>query len=181
MEIEKYPEISEKEYEMAVWISGLSLYSKDLKEIADIMGKTPKETRDYYMDMVKAYNGRRYLPRPAENGLTKSKSVQRFFASILGVSILVIGIFIMIGITTLFPPTSGEGNDVPVNKASNVLVEQETKEVETGDFVASKNSDVFHRENCHYVDQIYKGNIVYYKNRESAIAAGKSPCSVCKP
>lgn len=183
MEHEKYNEEEKQRYEFALQVSGMSLYSKELKEISDMMGKTPKETRDFFTDEVKKYNQRRYSQKPEENDFTQSRPVQRFFASILGVSILVIGIFIMIGIITLFPSPSGGGNDSPVNKASAVLVEPGSKEAkkETGSFVASKNSDKFHRKSCQYVDQIYKGNIVYYKNRESAIAAGKSPCSVCRP
>lgn len=123
------------------------------------------------------------IPKPEENKSTKSRPVQRSFASVPGVSILAIGIFIMFGITALFPPSSRGENEPPVNKTSVVLVEPKPKEEkkETGEFVASKNSDKFHRKSCQYVDQIYESNIVYYKNRESAIKAGKSPCSVCMP
>lgn len=123
------------------------------------------------------------IPTKEENKPTNSRPSQKFFASVPGVSILAIGIFIMFGITALFPPSSGGENEPPVNKTSAVLVEPKPKEEkkETGDFVASKNSDKFHKKSCQYVDQIYEGNIVYYKNRESAIKAGKSPCSVCMP
>jgi methylphosphotriester-DNA--protein-cysteine methyltransferase len=48
-------------------------------------------------------------------------------------------------------------------------------------FVASKESNLFHKSTCQYVKQILEKNRVYFMTREEAIKAGKSPCSVCKP
>lgn len=48
-------------------------------------------------------------------------------------------------------------------------------------YVASRESDKYHRISCHYVDNILPKNKVYYYTKESAKRAGKSPCSVCKP
>ncbi len=48
-------------------------------------------------------------------------------------------------------------------------------------FVASKNSDVFHRANCESAAKIAAKNLVRYATREEAIEAGKKPCDECNP
>jgi hypothetical protein len=48
-------------------------------------------------------------------------------------------------------------------------------------YVASKNSQVFHRPNCRSAKRISPENIVGYNNRDDAIKAGKRPCKVCSP
>lgn len=48
-------------------------------------------------------------------------------------------------------------------------------------YVASKNSEIFHRSTCSSAARIATGNIVGYKSRQEAIEAGKKPCKRCKP
>jgi PKD repeat protein len=48
-------------------------------------------------------------------------------------------------------------------------------------YVASANSDVFHRLNCSYVAQIELENRIYFDTREAAIGSGRRPCSRCNP
>ena len=48
-------------------------------------------------------------------------------------------------------------------------------------YIASKESDVYHRATCEYVDAILERNRTYYLSEESAVADGKIPCSVCRP
>jgi len=48
-------------------------------------------------------------------------------------------------------------------------------------YVASKNSKVFHKPECHWARRILPKNLVGYKSREEAIEAGKRPCKQCKP
>jgi hypothetical protein len=48
-------------------------------------------------------------------------------------------------------------------------------------FVGSKSSVVFHKPDCTSVKSILPKNLVYYKTRDEAIAAGKRPCLKCKP
>jgi len=48
-------------------------------------------------------------------------------------------------------------------------------------FVASKNSDVFHKASCSSVKRISPNNLVSYATRDEAIAAGKKPCQRCNP
>jgi hypothetical protein len=52
--------------------------------------------------------------------------------------------------------------------------------VETN-FVASKNSQVFHKPSCPFAQKIASKNRVSYSSREEAIAAGKRPCKSCNP
>lgn len=48
-------------------------------------------------------------------------------------------------------------------------------------YVASVNSNIFHRSSCDYVDSILEENRTYYLSKLRAIIDGKQPCSVCMP
>jgi len=48
-------------------------------------------------------------------------------------------------------------------------------------FVASKSSDVFHRSDCRWAQNISGDNRLGYKTREEALDSGKRPCKSCKP
>jgi hypothetical protein len=48
-------------------------------------------------------------------------------------------------------------------------------------FVASKNSQVFHKASCASAKRISPNNLVSYATRDEAIAAGKKPCERCNP
>lgn len=48
-------------------------------------------------------------------------------------------------------------------------------------YVASKNSKVFHKSDCVWVQRIAPKNMVYYKTRDEAVNDGKRPCKTCKP
>ena len=48
-------------------------------------------------------------------------------------------------------------------------------------YVASRNSEVFHRAGCQWAAKISPGNLIGYRTRENAIQAGKRPCAECKP
>ena len=49
------------------------------------------------------------------------------------------------------------------------------------EYVASKNSQVFHKPGCRWAENISENNLVRYDSREEAIKAGKRPCKSCKP
>lgn len=51
---------------------------------------------------------------------------------------------------------------------------------ETGEFCASKNSDVFHFQRCRYVQNIDKTNMIYFQNECEADVFGYTMCSVCR-
>jgi hypothetical protein len=48
-------------------------------------------------------------------------------------------------------------------------------------YVASKNSKVFHRPECSSTAKISPNNLIGYDNRADAIESGKRPCKRCKP
>jgi hypothetical protein len=48
-------------------------------------------------------------------------------------------------------------------------------------FVASNNSEVFHRAGCRGAARIASTNLLRYSGREEAIQDGKKPCAECKP
>lgn len=50
-----------------------------------------------------------------------------------------------------------------------------------GTFIASRNSDIFHKANCSSAKRISANNLVSYATREEAITAGKKPCQRCNP
>ena len=49
------------------------------------------------------------------------------------------------------------------------------------EYVASKNSKVFHTPDCSSAQRIKPKNLVGYNSRAQAIQAGKRPCKICKP
>lgn len=48
-------------------------------------------------------------------------------------------------------------------------------------FIASKSSEVFHRPDCRWAQNISGDNLIGYKTREEAVESGKRPCKSCKP
>ncbi len=81
------------------------------------------------------------------------------------------------------------------NKSSEIATQPKTEQASTSTidpigvansissypFVASKNSEIFHKSTCPSAKRIAVGNIVGYKTRQEAIEAGKRPCKRCKP
>lgn len=51
----------------------------------------------------------------------------------------------------------------------------------TGEFLASAQGKAFHRTSCEWAKKISAANLVKYKTRDEAMAAGKKPCSGCTP
>ncbi len=73
----------------------------------------------------------------------------------------------------------------PRRQSRQVTVEKETKpakqEIAEAKFVASRNSEVFHKANCPSAKRISPNNLVSYATRDEAISAGKKPCQRCNP
>ena len=61
--------------------------------------------------------------------------------------------------------------------AQAVRQTQATKDV----YVASKNSEIFHKPGCRWAQNISDDNLVTYNSREEAIKNGKRPCKSCNP
>ena len=51
----------------------------------------------------------------------------------------------------------------------------------TDGYVASKNSQVFHKADCKSAAKISAKNLIHYSTRDEAIQAGKKPCHECNP
>lgn len=77
-------------------------------------------------------------------------------------------------------PGTGVGD---VNDVNVALMIAATKRVSPAEykFVASKNSNVFHRPDCSSAKRIKPANLVGYSSREETLKAGKRPCKRCKP
>jgi hypothetical protein len=48
-------------------------------------------------------------------------------------------------------------------------------------YVASKSSNIFHKPDCRWAQNISQENLVTYKSKDEAIKAGKRPCKTCNP
>lgn len=55
------------------------------------------------------------------------------------------------------------------------------RETVQGGFVASRNSQVFHRPDCKSAAKIAQKNLIHYATRDEAIKAGRRPCADCQP
>lgn len=51
----------------------------------------------------------------------------------------------------------------------------------SGGYIGSKKSDKFHYRSCYWGQQIKSWNLIVFKTRAAALAAGYVPCKVCKP
>jgi len=49
------------------------------------------------------------------------------------------------------------------------------------EYIASKNSKVFHKPECSSAKRILPKNLVGYNSRDEVLKAGKRPCKLCKP
>jgi hypothetical protein len=82
---------------------------------------------------------------------------------------------------------SGKRPDVnqPRPQLRKVTTEKDTKPAKQqaveATFVASKNSEIFHKANCPSAKRISPNNLVSYATRDDAVAAGKKPCQRCNP
>lgn len=78
------------------------------------------------------------------------------------------------------PPLDAQINDVvpPTTAKSEQPANQAVAEY---GYVASKNSEVFHKAGCRWAKRIAQKNLVRYNSREEATKAGKRPCKMCKP
>jgi hypothetical protein len=74
--------------------------------------------------------------------------------------------------------TDDVASQVPQKEQAKPQEEQRAAKYQ---YVASKNSKVFHKSECSSAKRISPENIVGYTSREEAMAAGKRPCKLCNP
>src|SRR3972149_4216373 len=53
--------------------------------------------------------------------------------------------------------------------------------VANAQFVGSKNSDKYHKQECQWAKRISESNLRTFDSAEEATDAGYQPCKVCKP
>ena len=63
----------------------------------------------------------------------------------------------------------------------SATAEPETNADVSAGYVASRNSQVFHRSDCKSAAKISEKNLIHYATREEAIQAGKRPSPDCNP
>jgi Predicted hydrolase (metallo-beta-lactamase superfamily) len=76
--------------------------------------------------------------------------------------------------------TQPSATSPPETTAPTETVATETPAL-TGQYVGSKDSEVFHYPNCSYVKNILPENMIWFSSRDDAIAQGKRPCKKCNP
>ena len=77
--------------------------------------------------------------------------------------------------------TGKQLSDVSVNETDPTIVSEKQVDATEHRYVASKNSNIFHKPDCRWAQNISKRNLVTYKSRDEAIKAGKRPCKTCNP
>ena len=92
-----------------------------------------------------------------------------------------------IGIYKATNPAGIKLSDTGINEAtsSTTPAEQIEKEVNSTaleySYVASKSSNIFHKPECRWAQNISQENLIKYKSRDEAIKTGKRPCKTCNP
>jgi hypothetical protein len=76
---------------------------------------------------------------------------------------------------------AGTNEKVSANNLAEQIEEDVNPAADEYSFVASKNSNIFHKPDCRWAGNISQGNLIKYKSREEAIKAGKRPCKTCNP
>jgi hypothetical protein len=73
-----------------------------------------------------------------------------------------------------------DANDVNTATKEQVEPTAESTQAEYK-YLASKNSNIFHKPDCIWVKRIKPENLIGYSSRDEAINAGKKLCKQCKP
>jgi hypothetical protein len=88
------------------------------------------------------------------------------------------------GFIDLYKATNPPGkqlSDENINETdSSITLEKQLDAIERK-YVASKSSNIFHKPDCRWAQNISKENLTTYKSRDEAIKAGKRPCKTCNP
>ena len=73
-----------------------------------------------------------------------------------------------------------DANDISIAPKEQLKPVAESTPAEY-EYVASKNSEVFHKPDCSWAKRIKPENLIGYSSRDEAINAGKRPCRRCNP
>jgi len=72
-------------------------------------------------------------------------------------------------------------NEIYTDEENEELSSNVDKNLTEGNFIASKESDKFHKPDCIYAKKIKDENKIYFLTRDAAISAGYKPCKRCNP
>ena len=78
-------------------------------------------------------------------------------------------------------PADREGPATDQTPAATEKLNDETGQKVEYEYVASKNSKVFHKSDCRAAARISSENLVGFSNRDEAINSGRRPCKMCNP
>ena len=84
-------------------------------------------------------------------------------------------------IATQRPVQPADANDITAVTVPKRVGSAAKPAVAKYEYVASKNSKVFHNPECGSAKRILPKNLVGYNGRDEALKAGKRPCKICKP
>jgi hypothetical protein len=88
------------------------------------------------------------------------------------------------GFIDLYKATNPPGKQLSeesINETTSSLATEKQDDATEHEYVASNSSDIFHKPDCRWAQNISKENLTTYKSRDEAIKAGKRPCKTCNP
>jgi hypothetical protein len=79
--------------------------------------------------------------------------------------------------------TSADIGEQKIDVNEPVTLQQDVQAGQQNDYeyVASKNSKVFHKKDCRAAARISPENLIGFKTRDEAIQSGRRPCKICNP
>lgn len=91
-------------------------------------------------------------------------------------------IFFVIAMLFAFRPAAASKDAAPVEaQAEETVSFAEWTRRQKAEYIASSESDKYHRRSCEYVENILDENRVYYDTAADAERDGKTACSLCRP
>jgi hypothetical protein len=119
------------------------------------------------------------------NAVMQAASVQNMAAEVTKVTLAQVDEFIA-DYRAANPPGKRIADTNDITAVLPVVTPRETKPAikpptDKYKYLASKNSKVFHKSDCHWAKRIKPTNLVTFGTRDKATEAGKRPCKQCKP
>lgn len=97
-------------------------------------------------------------------------------------ALILCAIFFLIAMLFAFRPATADKDAAPVETQAETTVSfAEWTRRQKAEYIASSESDKYHRRSCEYVENILDENRVYYDTAADAECDGKTACSLCRP
>lgn len=78
-------------------------------------------------------------------------------------------------------PNGKQLSDDSINETDSSTTSGKQVDAVESRYIASKNSNIFHKPECRWARNISQRNLVGYSSKDEAIKAGKRPCKTCNP